>query len=196
MTANSDAFYENPAIVGSLLHKPRTSLALTLANATKARRILDLGCGDGAIAAELAESMNANVIGADVSALAAQRCSERGIEAHQVSAGEEPLPFPDQSFVLVFMTEVLEHLVHPYAAMQEVRRVLAPNGHLVLSTPNLACLPNRLLLLMGLQPVFTEVSEHLVLGRGFRMLGQRGQPVGHLRLYTNRALREFLESCG
>jgi hypothetical protein len=49
---------------------------------------------------------------------------------------------------------------------------------------------------MGWQPLFSEVSEQVVLGRRLAMLGQGGQPVGHLRLYTKRALLEFLESCG
>jgi hypothetical protein len=80
--------------------------------------------------------------------------------------------------------------------MEEVRRVLKPNGHLIISTPNLACLPNRILLPLGLQPIFTEVSEDRVLGRGFQLFGQGSKPVGHLRIYSKRALLEFLQMSG
>jgi SAM-dependent methyltransferase len=94
------------------------------------------------------------------------------------------------------MTEVLEHLVDPDKALDEVLRVLTPRGHLVLSTPNLACLPNRLLMVLGIQPLFSEVSTTRVLGRRFSVFGQGGQPVGHLRLYTKLALTEFLQAHG
>ena len=82
------------------------------------------------------------------------------------------------------------------AALHDAARVLKPGGTLILSTPNLACLPNRLLLALGIQPLFTEVSEEVVLGRRLRVLGQGGQPVGHLRVYTKPALLEFLTRQG
>jgi hypothetical protein len=80
--------------------------------------------------------------------------------------------------------------------VKEIRRVLRPGGHLIVSTPNLACLPNRVLLGLGLQPLFSEVSEEMVVGRGATFLGQGGSPVGHLRLYTLRGLLETLRLHG
>jgi 2-polyprenyl-3-methyl-5-hydroxy-6-metoxy-1,4-benzoquinol methylase len=94
------------------------------------------------------------------------------------------------------MTEVIEHLVSPDRTLTEIRRILDPKGHLILSTPNLACLPNRLLLPLGIQPLFSEVSEVGVYGRRLRFLGQGGKPVGHLRLYTKHALVEQLAASG
>jgi hypothetical protein len=49
---------------------------------------------------------------------------------------------------------------------------------------------------LGLQPIFTEVSEDRVLGRGFHLFGQGSNPVGHLRIYSKRALLEFVEMSG
>lgn len=60
----------------------------------------------------------------------------------------------------------------------------------MLSTPNLAAWYNRGLLLAGVQPVFSEVSMRGIHGR------PGTQVVGHLRLYTARALRGFLAACG
>jgi 2-polyprenyl-3-methyl-5-hydroxy-6-metoxy-1,4-benzoquinol methylase len=91
---------------------------------------------------------------------------------------------------VVIMFELIEHLVDPDAALAEVRRILVPGGHFVLSTPNLAAWFNRALLLVGVQPIFSEVSTTGVYGRPGHDL------VGHLRLFTHRALVEFLAASG
>ena len=132
----------------------------------------------------------------DIAEAAVQACRERGLEAYRGAIGDSPLPFEDSSFDLVHMAEVIEHLVHPDRAMEEVYRILRPQGYLVLSTPNLSCLPNRFLVPFGFQPIFTEVSEDRVLGRGFGILGQGTKPVGHLRIYTKRSLIEFVKMSG
>jgi SAM-dependent methyltransferase len=195
--AVSQDFYEqmSPAGWGSL-DQPRTELALELVRSVQSTRILDIGCGDGAVSLELARITGATVIGIEISDGAVAVCRQRGVEAHQLTLGIEPLPFEDESVDLVYMAEVLEHLPRPDRGVEEIHRVLRPGGHLVLTTPNLACLPNRLLMLVGLQPLYAEVSEDRVLGRGLGAFGQGGQPVGHLRLYTRRALCEFIDLHG
>jgi 2-polyprenyl-3-methyl-5-hydroxy-6-metoxy-1,4-benzoquinol methylase len=84
------------------------------------------------------------------------------------------------------MSELIEHLVDTDTAVDEVRRVLRPGGVLLLSTPNLAAWFNRALVGLGIQPVFSEVSLRGIYGRPGH------QVVGHLRLFTRRALVEFL----
>jgi ubiquinone/menaquinone biosynthesis C-methylase UbiE len=172
---------------------PRSRLAISFARQLVVNDVLDLGCGDGEVAVELARLTGAKVIAADVSNVALDACRRRGLQTARLQAGE-PLPFAENSFDLVFMTEVIEHLLDPSRTLNEIRRVLRPNGYLILSTPNLACLPNRFLVLLGIQPLFSEVSEEGVYGRRFKMFGQGGEPVGHLRLYTRGALKEVLEA--
>ena len=53
------------------------------------------------------------------------------------------LPYPDESFDLVVLTEVIEHLENHRAALSEVARVLRPGGHLILTTPNIMRLDSR-----------------------------------------------------
>jgi SAM-dependent methyltransferase len=190
-----DPFYDRVGRSSSLEHS-RTQVALEFARSVHPRRVLDVGSDKGENSAALAAATGASVVCVDVSEIAIEACRQRGLEAHHVAIGDSPLPFSDGSFDLIQMGEVIEHLVHPDLAMQEARRVLLPGGHLILSTPNLACLPNRVLLPLGFQPIFTEVSEERVLGRRFQLLGQGGSPVGHLRIYTKRALVEFLAMCG
>jgi hypothetical protein len=74
--------------------------------------------------------------------------------------------------------------------------VLAPGGLIVLSTPNLAYLPNRFLLMFGIVPIFLENSSEVKLGRRFRFLGQGNHTEGHIRVFTHRAVLELLKREG
>jgi SAM-dependent methyltransferase len=189
-------FYENPAVIGSSVKQPRTIVALNMLRELRAVRALDIGCGNGEVSDAVGRATGATVVCGDISSEAVGACRARGLEAHQIELGNEQLPFENDSFDLVFMTEVLEHLVYPDRALTDINRVLRTGGSLLLSTPNLACLPNRMLLPLGIQPLFSEVSENRVLGRRLRAFGQGGQTVGHLRLYTRRGLVEMLEMHG
>ena len=196
LTMNNE-FYERFGEVGwASGQQARTRVALGLAKTITPSAILDIGCADGEVTETLGQITGARVVGVDIAETAVQAARRRGIEAYRVDLNGEQLPFQDGTFGLVYMAEVIEHLAAPDRAFRELSRVLEPGGHLLLTTPNLACLPNRLLLLAGLQPLYSEVSTEVVLGRGHKILGQRGDPVGHLRLYTRRSLREFLEFHG
>ncbi|MCX4810858.1 class I SAM-dependent methyltransferase [Streptomyces sp. NBC_01239] len=188
-------FYENPAVpVASgpsrTLRQARIlATALGPATAGHPRTVLDIGCGDGTAAATAAPLLTGHrVVGVDWSQDALTRarthlpCTVRG----ELIA----LPLRSGSADAVLFSEVIEHLVDPDTALAEIRRVLRPGGHLMLSTPNLAAWYNRALLLAGVQPVFSEVSLRAIHGRPGK------EVVGHLRLYTPRALREFVAAAG
>lgn len=53
-----------------------------------------------------------------------------------VDLDEQPYEFPDNHFKVVTSLELIEHLYNPLAHMKEVRRVLHPDGHLFMTTPN------------------------------------------------------------
>ena len=99
----------------------------------RARCALDLGCGDGAVSAEIAADQ---LVVADVSALALQRASRRlpGAEVAELEP-DAPLPFPDGRFDLVVCTETIEHVRDVQVLLSEVRRVLEPGGRLAVTTP-------------------------------------------------------------
>src|SRR5947207_2329069 len=114
----SGAFYENPSIVGSSIQAPRSRIALALTKGLAIQDALDLGCGDGEVTAELGRITGATAVGADVSAVAVEACRRRGLRAQQLVPGAG-LPFEHQSFDLVFMTEVIEHLLDPARTLKE-----------------------------------------------------------------------------
>lgn len=148
----------------------------------------DVGCADGSFTKIFGSVFK--VFGVDISQELVDKARQAGVNACKVDVSSERLPFEDNSFHVVHMGEVIEHLANPDFAIREVRRVLKKDGFLVLSTPNLACWYNRILLLLGIQPIFSEVSTIKIFGRP----GQ--QVVGHLRLFTLRALKEFLKYHG
>ncbi|MBQ1088052.1 class I SAM-dependent methyltransferase [Streptomyces sp. B93] len=190
-------FYENPAVPvasgtpRSLRQARQLAAALGPATADGPRTVLDLGCGDGTAAATAAPLLAGHrLVGVDWSQDALTRAHTRLPYAVRGELGGGGLPFAPESVDAVLFSEVIEHLTDPDAALDEIRRVLRPGGHLMLSTPNLAAWYNRALLLAGVQPVFSEVSLRAIHGRPGR------EVVGHLRLYTARALREFVSAAG
>lgn len=105
---------------------------------------------------------------------------ERGIKCvkYDVSKG---IPFDDEFFDAVWAEEIIEHLLDTDYFLSEVRRVLKNRGVLILSTPNLASLINRVRLLFGLQPRYVQYSS---------------EGPGHVRYYTAKVLKGQLEKHG
>ena len=194
-TGRLRAFYEDPGTtVSSGPERSRRQarmLSTLLAKRAGAQRIVDVGCGDGS-ATHLVRNLDARntVIGVDWSATALAQARARGLLVIQGGVDTSGLPLPDGCADIVIMSELIEHLVDTDAAVDEVRRVLRPGGVLLLSTPNLAAWFNRGLVGLGIQPVFSEVSLRGVYGRPGH------EVVGHLRLFTRRALVEFLTARG
>jgi SAM-dependent methyltransferase len=115
-------------------HLARYAFAARLA---RGKRVLDAGCGAGYGAAELAESAR-SVVGADIAAeavtFARAHYSPPGLQFEQASC--TALPHRDGVFDLVVAFEVIEHLPGWRDFLLEVRRVLAPTGQFIVSTPN------------------------------------------------------------
>jgi predicted SAM-dependent methyltransferase len=92
---------------------------------------------------------------------------------------------------VIFCGEVIEHLFSPDALLRDLHVLLQPSGILILSTPNLGYYVNRLLLLVGISPLYLENSAERKLGRKTRLLGQGNPTEGHIRLFTYGAARDL-----
>jgi ubiquinone/menaquinone biosynthesis C-methylase UbiE len=101
------------------------------------RRVLDSGCGTGYGVNELARSA-AWVVGADIASEAVEYARVHSIQPNVsfVQASATALPFSAGGFDLLTAFEVIEHLDSWRGLVSEARRVLAPGGLLVVSTPN------------------------------------------------------------
>jgi ubiquinone/menaquinone biosynthesis C-methylase UbiE len=163
--------------------------------------MIDIGCGDGTVTKQLAESIGAKEVwGVDISERSLDVARSKGIETLKLDINHETLPFPDNTVDVVTGIEIIEHLVNPDNFLKESYRVLKDNGYLILSTPNLTSWLNRLLLLLGYIPAFYEVSLRFKLGKPFRsvekIVKEEGVVAGHLRLYTLKALIQHLSIYG
>jgi SAM-dependent methyltransferase len=137
-------------------------------------RALDLGCGAGEFTAPLAEAA-AHALGVDVAeaALTRARALHPKLDFRLIPV-DGPLPLDDNAFDLVWSSEVIEHVADTGRWLSEVRRVLAPGGRLLLTTPD----HGRLRVALGGIERFSE---------------PRGD---HLHLYTRRSLTALLEEFG
>jgi 2-polyprenyl-3-methyl-5-hydroxy-6-metoxy-1,4-benzoquinol methylase len=98
-------------------------------------RVLDVGCGEGVFAAELARA-GAEIVGIDVAEEPLRRAHARQPELDlRLVDGEGEWPLADASFDVVWAGEVIEHVADTAAWLSEVRRVLRSGGPLLLSTP-------------------------------------------------------------
>jgi SAM-dependent methyltransferase len=100
-----------------------------LAGVAVGQRVLDVGCGPGALTAELAARVGAAAVAAvDPSEpfVAAARARNPGVEVQQASA--EQLPFPDATFDAALAQLVVHFMADPVAGLGEMRRVTRPDG--------------------------------------------------------------------
>jgi ubiquinone/menaquinone biosynthesis C-methylase UbiE len=162
------------------------ALELAVAEAgAEGLRVLDLGCGDGRLAAEL-DRAGARVTGLDPSEVALERArrAHPGLELAR-PAPDGSLPFADSSFDAVVCAHVLEHVADTQRLMSEARRVLAPSGRIMIAVPWHGRLKNVAIALGSferhhdpLEPVvrfYTAASlRRLLSGFGFDEVSVRG----------------------
>jgi SAM-dependent methyltransferase len=150
---------------------------------SQGRRVLDLGCGTGYGAFFLTDLGARSVVGCDFSEEALDYA--RQVYAHPrltyIRADAQRLPFADGAFDFVFSSQVIEHLTSPEQMLHEVRRVLAPGGYCLVTTPN-----KRLFSPEGSTENVHHVSE-MDLG-AYRRLAERVFPRVEMRGIPQRCL--------
>jgi ubiquinone/menaquinone biosynthesis C-methylase UbiE len=139
--------------------------------------VLDLGCGDGRVAARMADA-GARVTGVDPSTVALERARRAHPDLDfQQPAPDGSLPFPDGGFDAVVCLNVLEHVADTQSLLTEVRRVLVPGGLLAVAVPWHGRFKNAVSALAAFE------RQH--------------DPLGSvLRFYTARSLRGLLDDFG
>lgn len=101
----------------------------------RAKRVLDIACGEGFGAAGLARAGAASVIGVDISPAACDH-ARRKYQLDARVGDAHAIPLPERSVDVVTSFETIEHVADPGQFIEECARVLVPGGTLIVSTPN------------------------------------------------------------
>src|SRR5580692_8270026 len=109
--------------------EPLAARFADLAGVRRAQRVLDVGCGPGALTAELVNRVGAESVSAvEPSASFAAAVRERlpGVDVRQTAA--EQLPFPDGGFDAALAQLVVHFMTDPVRGLREMSRVTRPGG--------------------------------------------------------------------
>lgn len=113
-------------------------------------RVLDLGCGDGAMLAYLKATRGCTGYGIEIADANVLACVKRGVNVIQLNLDEGLSMFEDASFDVVLQIDTLQHLRNAEVMLHETVRV----GRIgIVAFPNFAHWPNRLSVLKGRMPV-------------------------------------------
>jgi SAM-dependent methyltransferase len=156
--------------------------------------VMDVGCGAGSITKHFHKiKWVRRVIGIDAGRealdIASQHC-----DLVIWSNLEKRIELPGECTDVVVSSYVMEHITNTETYLREMYRVLRPGGYLVLQVVNLACWCNRLALLIGWQPWFTETGTEANYGNPVR--GGADGIAGHVRYHVPGAFRAMLKATG
>lgn len=113
-------------------------------------RVLDLGCGDGALLAHLRDTRGCRGFGIEIDDAQVAACIRRDVKVLQLNLEEGLKLFDDASFDVVLQLETLQHLRNAETMLRETARV----GRIgIVSFPNFAHWPNRVRVASGRMPV-------------------------------------------
>lgn len=172
---NRTVFYENDARISTIL-----SLVDYSDETIKA---LDIACYDGTIAKLIKDKIgNCNMYGIDYSNNTEKLVKEKGINFKKVDLNKV-IDFSDNTFDIIFAGEIIEHIYDTDLFIQEVKRILKPNGRFIITTPNVVSFGRRIMYLFGIG-AFMEAS-----------LTYPKEPLaaGHIRFYTHKLLIDFMK---
>jgi ubiquinone/menaquinone biosynthesis C-methylase UbiE len=156
------SFYENHHLTGnrlnqSFLEKERGSLFSKWIG--KNKKVLDLGGRDGTLSRYFCKNNKVTIGDIDEKALSYAK-DNYDLETQIINLNET-LPFPDNSFDIVVLAEVLEHLPYPMITLGEIKRVLKKDGRFIGNLPLAYHLKDRIQILRGRKLLISGDPTHL-----------------------------------
>jgi SAM-dependent methyltransferase len=177
---------------------------LSLLEANREARIIDLGSGDGRFSVLIAEKIGSKMIdGVENWPPLVESCKQKGITIHSFNL-DGKFAAPSNSYDVVVSNQVIEHLFFPLNFIAESFRILKPGGYLVLSTENLSSWDNVLSLLFGYSPFSMQFDSALKIGNPlsphnstkFKEQDYKPPYPPHTRVFSYYALLEGVKLSG
>lgn len=134
MDTSYEIKYHEIESAGFWFRARRDVILRLLSRTPKNVSILDIGCSGGVLMRDLASAGFSNISGVDVSERAILRCQQRGLVNVQVADATD-IGFPEATFDIVIASDILEHMTDEIGALCEWRRLLRPNGRLIVFVP-------------------------------------------------------------
>lgn len=137
--------FKSSSVHKKFFYSARFNKAMELLEIKPKNKILEIGCGPGYYTKEIA-SKTSNLVATDLSQNSLNKVKTYNPYKiiDYVCCPAEKLPFADNSFDKILMTEVIEHLLDWDKGLREAQRVLKPGGKMIISTPNKYCYLNLL----------------------------------------------------
>jgi 2-polyprenyl-3-methyl-5-hydroxy-6-metoxy-1,4-benzoquinol methylase len=142
------------------------------------KRVLDVGCNDGFIGSLILKNHN-EVHGVDFVVKNLILANKRGVKAKFFDITANRFPYKRNYFDVIFLGDVIEHVFDTDMLLQNCYDIIKPGGLLLLTTPNVASLGRRMMLLFGISPYLEYSPNHPT---------NNLPSVGHIRYYTKDIL--------
>jgi ubiquinone/menaquinone biosynthesis C-methylase UbiE len=152
----------------------------------KDQKLLEVGCGRG-MHFKYYLKKSKNIYGMDISKKMVDENPLRDVVQLAQGNIESKTKYKDNTFDVIVMVDVIEHIINRYKVLRELKRILKKGGKLVIITPNLAKARNRLRLLFGAYP---HTADKVV------KPGVDFFDGGHLQYFTFPTLRQAGEREG
>jgi SAM-dependent methyltransferase len=157
-------------------------------NGKKIRRVLDIAAGVGVVGKRIQDQLNCFMLCNDISSESLQNLKRNNLRSisFDLDDSDAQFPFADESFDAVISLATVEHIINLDHHLNEINRILAPDGYFYISAPNYS----------GIQ--FS--IPFLLTGRTFHNPLVEGLPkyefYAHVRYFTYKTLLEFVASFG
>ncbi len=159
MTVDGKTIFEPPVpTTGAVADDAsgRVDLELVASLVEPGSRVLDVGCGDGALLELLERRRGVDARGIEISQAGVNECVARGLSVVQGDADRDLVHYPDASFDYVILSQTLQATQNPALVLSELLRI---GGRAIVSFPNFGHWSVRLsLLLRGRMPVTKNLA--------------------------------------
>ena len=145
------------------------------------KKILDVGCGNGAFASLLKQKNKAEVWGIELMEKEAIIAQEIVDKVFIGNCEKHINDLPDNYFDAIYFNDVLEHLADPYSVLEDLKCKLAPNGVIISSIPNVR---------------FFRTFSKVVFLKDWKYDDFGIMDKTHLRFFTNKSIKRMYQELG